>query len=128
MKLRPAMRWLPSLLLMALIFYLSSLPATDIPDLGWVDLVAKKAGHAVGFGLLSITYLYALPTQLSLPNRLLLAWMLTFAYGLTDEWHQSFVLSRNASLVDVGIDAVGAAIALWLIYPYYSNSSSRPSA
>jgi VanZ family protein len=126
-KLTAALRWAPSLFLMALIFYVSSLPATDIPDLGWADVVAKKIGHALGFGLLSITYLCAISTQLKRPKRYWLAWLLTVAYGLTDEFHQSFVPSRNASLLDVGIDAAGAAIILRLLYYYYSNSSSKSS-
>lgn len=121
------MRLLPSLLLMALIFYISSLPATDIPDLGWADLVGKKIGHALGFGLLSITYLLAIPTRLSRSNRFLLAWLFAVAYGLVDECHQSFVPTRNASLLDVAVDAAGAAITLRLIYRYYSNSSSKSS-
>ncbi|MHB9149903.1 MAG: VanZ family protein [Thermoleophilia bacterium] len=31
-----------------------------------------------------------------------------------DEWHQSMVASRTGSLVDVGVDSVGAAVAsIW---------------
>ena len=32
-----------------------------------------------------------------------------------DEWHQSTVVSRTGSPVDVGIDAAGAAVALLLL-------------
>ncbi len=32
-------------------------------------------------------------------------------YALTDEFHQSFVATRTASVTDVSIDAVGAAMA-----------------
>jgi VanZ family protein len=31
-------------------------------------------------------------------------------YGLTDEWHQSFVPERQASARDLAADAVGVAI------------------
>jgi VanZ family protein len=35
-------------------------------------------------------------------------------YAASDEWHQSFVPSRTASLADVTIDSVGAICgALW---------------
>lgn len=38
------------------------------------------------------------------------------AYSLTDEFHQMFVRGRGASLIDCGIDAIGAVIAMLLIY------------
>jgi VanZ family protein len=45
---------------------------------------------------------------------------------LTDEYHQSFVPGRTASLVDSGIDTAGALLALVLLYGgkrlYASNS------
>lgn len=37
-------------------------------------------------------------------------------YGLTDEWHQSFVSQRHPSLADVGFDAVGILTALMIVY------------
>jgi VanZ family protein len=37
-------------------------------------------------------------------------------YSLTDELHQRYVPSWHASLVDCGIDVVGAAIALIIIF------------
>jgi len=39
------------------------------------------------------------------------AFVVAALYSLTDEWHQSFVPSRTASLFDCGFDSVGAAIA-----------------
>ena len=35
-----------------------------------------------------------------------------FIYAISDEFHQSFVAGRNSSLVDVGIDTVGACLGL----------------
>ncbi len=42
-------------------------------------------------------------------------WALVIAviYGLSDEFHQSFVPGRNADLLDVITDAAGAAAGLW---------------
>ncbi len=37
-------------------------------------------------------------------------------YSLTDEFHQSFVPGRTASLVDCGIDTAGAALAMLGLY------------
>jgi VanZ family protein len=33
-------------------------------------------------------------------------------YGVTDEYHQSFVEGRNGTPVDVGIDAIGISLAI----------------
>ena len=48
-------------------------------------------------------------------------------FSLTDEYHQSFVPGRTASLVDCGIDTSGAFLALVLLYGgkrlYASNSN-----
>ena len=41
----------------------------------------------------------------------LAAFFVAAVYSLTDEWHQTFVPSRTASLFDCGFDSVGAAIA-----------------
>jgi VanZ family protein len=37
-------------------------------------------------------------------------------YSLLDEYHQSFVPGRTASLVDCGIDTLGALVGLLLLY------------
>jgi VanZ family protein len=36
------------------------------------------------------------------------------AYGVFDEWHQSFVPGRYASLTDVTLDVAGAVLGIWL--------------
>ena len=38
--------------------------------------------------------------------------------ALSDEFHQSLTLTREASIVDVGYDCLGALWALWLISTY----------
>jgi VanZ family protein len=37
-------------------------------------------------------------------------------YAITDEFHQTFTPGRNASITDVGIDAVGAilGVLVWI--------------
>ncbi len=37
-------------------------------------------------------------------------------YALTDEFHQYFVPGRTASLIDCGIDTVGAALGMLVLY------------
>ena len=66
----------------------------------------------LGYALLALAILRGIGENR--PHRRWLAWVITVAYALTDEFHQSFVPGRGARLIDVGIDALGAAIALSL--------------
>jgi VanZ family protein len=42
-----------------------------------------------------------------------LAAALAGAYGVTDEWHQTFTPGRDASLADVVKDLAGAVLGAW---------------
>ncbi len=44
--------------------------------------------------------------------------VLVLLAALSDEFHQSLTLTRQASIVDVGYDCLGALWALWLISTY----------
>jgi VanZ family protein len=106
------LRWGPAILIMSTIFILSSIPSYSLPDFGSQDLLVKKFGHAAGYALLAGAIHWGLGRN-DLKG-VLLAWLLTVAYAASDELHQSFVPGRRASLVDMGIDAAGAACALLL--------------
>jgi VanZ family protein len=49
-------------------------------------------------------------------GRALAVVLLTVAYGAADEWHQSTVPGRDASLLDVLTDGVAAAMVVWVIH------------
>lgn len=114
--------------MMGLIFILSSLPASRLPDFGTVDFFIKKGGHATGYALLALAYYFALPPRLSSGYRIVTALMMALLFALSDEYHQSFVEGRTSSLRDVLIDCGGAAIALTLAGIYSSNSRSRSAS
>jgi VanZ family protein len=46
---------------------------------------------------------------------LAVAWCLAVAYGVSDEFHQSFVPNRHAELRDLGSDAIGAFVAVIVV-------------
>jgi VanZ family protein len=102
--------WLPPIALMGLIFYLSAQPDLS-SGLGNWDLVLRKGAHMTEYALLCFLWFRALNTTATTPrNALVLAYAITVAYSITDEFHQTFVTGRHGSPVDVLIDAVGAAI------------------
>jgi VanZ family protein len=108
------LRWLPAVLIMAVIFGFSSTPATRLPNFGLLDFVVKKGGHMLGYALLALAYWYGLRLEKS---RWWLALLFALLYAVSDEFHQSFVPGRHPSWVDVFLfDGGGAAIALGLAY------------
>ncbi len=112
---RRAFWWLLALAWMGLIFWLSAQPDLPHAPEPWLDMVVKKAGHAVLYGVLAWLYLGALRGDGSPSGRVrLLALGLAVLYAVTDEVHQSFVPGRTPSPWDVVIDGIGAALAVGL--------------
>ena len=99
-------------MMMAAIFAFSSIPQKEMPMFGGWDTFAKKGGHMLGYGLLTIAFWNGLEWK----KRLFwLPFLMAVLYATTDEYHQSFVPGRHPSPIDVGIDAIGSSItlALW---------------
>jgi VanZ family protein len=119
------LRWLPSVILMGVIFILSSQPASRLPVFGEYDLLIKKLGHATGYAMLGLAYYFALPPRLKVGYRWILALLMAILFALSDEFHQSFIEGRNSSTSDVMIDTAGAAFALTIAGYFSSNSNSK---
>ena len=110
--------WGPALVIMLVIFVLSAQRGSDLPDFGSLDYVLKKAGHFLGYGMLSLAYWRGLKLD---ERRRWLAWLLALLYALTDEFHQLFVADRHSSLLDVVLfDGTGAAAGLGLGWRLWS--------
>ncbi len=106
--------WLWPPLVMAVIFVLSAQPDLST-GLGLADLVARKIAHAAVYALLcACWWRIAVALGVPLPRAVALALLLTVAYAISDEWHQSFVPGRSASGIDVAIDTAGATLAALL--------------
>lgn len=103
--------FLPPLLYMGLIFFLSSRPAPEFFQ-GWPMYWGLKSVHLGEYGLLALLWVVTLLRGTILPLRHLypLCVLLTFLWGVSDEWHQAFVPGRTASLDDVLTDLVAAVL------------------
>lgn len=107
--------WGPVILFMGVIFYLSSQSDVPVPA-----QLSDKPLHSLGYTILSVLIVRALAG--GLPARItaataLLAIALSTAYGVTDEFHQTFVPGRSAEVNDLVADAIGSAtgaFACWL--------------
>ncbi|HID89196.1 MAG TPA: hypothetical protein EYP52_05740 [Anaerolineae bacterium] len=108
-------RWAPPLVWMGVIYVLSAQPSLPSAPEQWLDVVLKKSGHALAYGLLAWLYLQAMRREAPPSKRLrLLSLVLAVAYGVTDEVHQALVPGRTPRLTDVLIDGVGATLAIAL--------------
>jgi VanZ family protein len=103
--------WIPAILYMAFLYYLSSRPAPE--ELKWIPIIAKlKLVHIIEYGILYFLVWYAVikTTSYNKLEAFSLALMFTILYGLTDEFHQIFVVGRTARLEDVVADGVGGIL------------------
>ncbi len=105
-------RWIPALVVMAVIFYFSSQPSADLPNFGLWDYLVKKGGHVSVYAALALSLWYALEWKFDVRW---LAWLIAILYAGTDEFHQIFTAGRHPSVWDVLIfDNAGALFSLWV--------------
>ena len=110
------------LLIMGVFYWLSSLPGTPLPDdpalyglFYWVPPSVQNALHIPAYAALAGAWCWAFGAWLRVPvARAIAACAITSAYGVFDEWHQSFVPGRYASLTDVILNVAGAVLGIWL--------------
>ena len=100
--------WLPVIVWCALIFTQSAFATPDIgPSWPYFDKMAHAAIYCF-LGLLLCRALSARPGwQTRTIELFVTATVLTALYGLSDEWHQSFVPARHAEAADLLADLLG---------------------
>ena len=94
-------------------------PSAGPESLAWFHFLVRKAGHLTEYAILAT--LAARAFRNSSHRFIRLHWfklslLLAAVYALSDEFHQSFVPSRTASIHDSLIDSTGALIALTVIW------------
>jgi VanZ family protein len=106
--------WLPVILWAGLIFYLSAQPSLK-SDYPWpYDFILRKGAHIVEFAILFMLLLRAFGKYNFFTKKALFwAFCLVILYAFSDEFHQSFVAQRVASLADVAIDSFGVLLVTW---------------
>ena len=116
--------WLPPLILMTIIFLLSSRQSIGVSQEESVNFIIFKSLHVLEYALLTFLLFRAIykteSWKLSLTQALTLAAILAFSYGVTDEIHQTFVPTRTGSVRDIFIDLIG--ICGMVLYTKYRIS------
>ena len=117
---------------LSLIYFLSARTGSEAADalvpLFWLGTIVDEAAHLVLYGGLTTLTLLAIWSWRSDGYRefrwVCLAAVLALLYGLTDEYHQTFVSGRSASLKDIltdGIGATGAALAWFYLVTHWAK-------
>ena len=106
--------WGPAIAQMAVIFVLSSLSGVPALPGGLTDYT----GHFIGYALLGALALRGFAQArwagVNWPAARR-AFALAVIYGITDEFHETFVDMRTATLADWFADAIGAAAGVALV-------------
>ena len=111
---------------MTAIFTLSHVPDDGLPSLAW-DL--DKLCHAIAYGTLAASCIYAsYPWLKKRPGLLVpgfIVIIISLLYGISDEFHQSFINGRTSSLQDILADLTGAILAVLIWYAYIRKKSIK---
>jgi VanZ family protein len=121
-------RYLPLVVWLAFIFFASSdsfsatntsriigplvlwlFPHTSPETLATIHFITRKLAHFTEYAILGFLAARAFRTY---PRWFLISAILIVVYALLDEYHQSFVPSRTASIFDSFIDMAGGISAL----------------
>lgn len=97
--------------MMGVIFFLSAQPGDtlQLPPLPGID----KLAHLFVYGVLAATVIFAFPPSFrkKYPLRVVLAALvISSCYGISDEFHQSYVPGRMVSGYDLLADVCGAVL------------------
>ncbi len=124
--------WAPVIAYGGLIFFLSSQsdPQLYLPNI--FSFMSDKVLHAIEYGILGILCYRAFrhaagknAPQFGIP----LAIVAATAFGLVDEFHQSFVAFRHSEGLDLFAEAVGATVAVlgWYAFHSFRRSLHKPN-
>lgn len=120
--MRRYLRFLPAVVWMGIIFYLSSLPSLQLTgEFSIYDTALRKVAHLLEFGVLYLLWYWATGKS---KNSAVIA----ILYAVSDELHQSFVPTRTAEALDLLFDLLGIAIALFItkhrqLYPHRASNT-----
>jgi len=136
----PAIAWAGMIFLFSTEIFSSSNTSHALGSLSWllpqlpheiiasIHVALRKIGHGAEYFVLSVLVLRALQNDSGERNRRrhgAITLIVVFLYALSDEWHQSFTPSREASLGDVMIDVLGGIGGIfWMLW--YQRRSRSP--
>jgi len=124
---KKSLRFLPLLAVMGGIFFMSNQPGSSLslPPIQGID----KLLHAMAYAVLAASVIHAFPKWKERPVGPFAGVgvvLFCLLYGISDEFHQTFVPARTATFGDLLADTTGAL--LWVIAARHRTGKGRGSA
>lgn len=118
--------WLPPIVWGAVIFSFSSFPTPKTSEIYWQDFLVKKTAHLIEYGILACL-LYRAFRNNGLTNTKagVLAIIVVFFYGATDEFHQRFTPGREPRIRDVLIDTGSSVLVILAILNWLPKAPEK---
>jgi VanZ family protein len=117
-------RWLPLIIYCLIIFIQSSQPAYEhLPEFKYSDKFLHFSAYAV-LGILFFRAFQTLGIKTNIRLLILLSIVSASLYGISDEIHQYFVPFRNADLLDVLANTLGAVCGVYLYHLWVSRKQA----
>jgi len=101
--------WLPVIFWAGLLFFLSSIPNLRVSSDATYDEVTRTLAHFVFYTGGYLLFFRALNWRRKRKD-FWLPFFLTCVYGLSDEFHQTFVPTRTFQLMDLAVDFSGVFV------------------
>jgi VanZ family protein len=110
-------KWFFVVVWMLVIYLFSAQPysgAVTGAYLGIFNILVRKIAHVLEYLILFLLCQSAFNASgpVASRHRTVFAVLLCVFYALTDEWHQSFIPGRSASINDVLVDTAGPLLAI----------------
>jgi VanZ family protein len=104
-------------------------PSISVETLAMIQFVVRKCAHLSEYAILALLLFRAVfrgtNLKLSLSILCVNVWLVCVLVAAMDEFHQSFVESRGASVWDVMIDAAGAIFGLLISTGFVGRRSKK---
>jgi len=113
------LRIIPAILVMIALFMLSTLPGND-PFLNSIHL-GDKIEHFIAYFVLGITFCIWIPSKKWFAKPIIygiFVVILCTLFGISDEYHQTFVPGRSADLCDLAADFAGGVVAVLVYFSF----------
>ena len=109
--MKKIIRFIPAIIWMVVIFYFSSRQTTGIGgDSYWLRFIILKSFHIAEYCFLFLSIAFGFKFKSNL-----ISIIISYFYGCTDEFHQTFIPGRTGRLRDTFFDLSGILIGFLLI-------------
>jgi len=106
-------KWLPVVIIMSAIFYLSSLPGKELIAAGLGPEPLHIGGHFFMYFFLYLSLYRATKNHWK-------SLIIVILFSISDEYHQIYTPGRSASIKDLIVDTSAGLVAgglIWTLYP-----------